>query len=428
MPTESSTGLVRTWRPAAPPVAPRLKTQFLGGKLILPLCACAPFTVNGYLREAVLARSGPDPGGADYEPHPLAPAETPPQAPCDPATDTPAASPGGGEPSTAAAAAAEPPPPAPELPLALWEQILRSAALSPADLRSAGQVCRVLRAAADADATWERQFRERWGRVPGAPGEGVTWCAGGGETARVGASFASAFCVRLTSSMRLLDGPMPEMPRARFFAARRKGAFRARLELMAAMRCPVCSAPRLAPVVYGFPSQALVRAQRSGHVVLGGDYLVATDPSWVCLGFCATQWRTWPWGRNPHVCDPGVGNGGLLQRLGVGAMARGGVGPPADDDDDASDAEADNRGPPDAALAAAAGSAAAVGSSGDGGAALDAAGEGSGGGGAAGASGQEQEAGAASDADGAGGTAVLPPSEPAEGGATGAAWWGDRVD
>lgn len=126
--------------------------------------------VNGYLREAVLARSGPNPGGADYEPRPRT-------APVPPAAALNATAALGDRIVLAAASDSESEAPALALPPALWEQILQSAALAPADICSAGLACRALREAAGSEAIWERLFLARWGCVPGAPAEGGTWCA-----------------------------------------------------------------------------------------------------------------------------------------------------------------------------------------------------------------------------------------------------------
>ena len=73
-----------------------------------------------------------------------------------------------------------------------------------------------------------------------------------------------------------------------------RGAYNARAAALGALRCPSCLARPLAPVVYGFPSPQLVPAQRSGRVLLGGDYLLERDPTWSCAA-CGLQWRQWPW-------------------------------------------------------------------------------------------------------------------------------------
>lgn len=104
--------------------------------------------MNGYLREAVLARSGPEPGGADYEPRPRAAGGAVAAAapPAEPGSSSREASSGAvvlvaPKPVTAQGLSAEADgePPALALPLALWELILRDARLSAEDLRSASQ-------------------------------------------------------------------------------------------------------------------------------------------------------------------------------------------------------------------------------------------------------------------------------------------------
>ena len=59
------------------------------------------------------------------------------------------------------------------------------------------------------------------------------------------------------------------------------------------MTCPECLATRVTPIVYGFPSPALVSALMRGRVLLGGDYLVDGDPAWGCRA-CHSRWLRWP--------------------------------------------------------------------------------------------------------------------------------------
>lgn len=116
------------------------------------------------------------------------------------------------------------------------------------------------------------------------------------------------------------------------------------MELMASMACPGCSSRGLVPVVYGFPSRALVHAQRNGHVALGGDYLVPGDAVWICRGRCRTQWQTWPWGRTPpQVCA--TGNRFLQQqRLGLEDAAAAGGAAARDGEEDGGDVGAASAG------------------------------------------------------------------------------------
>jgi hypothetical protein len=136
----------------------------------------------------------------------------------------------------------------PQLPPALWELVLRL--LDAPDVRSAGAVCVALRAAAASQALWRALYARRWGpRAFAACLPGRCWRAAYGE----------------------------------------------RAEQLGAMRCPLCAAPRaLTAVIYGFPATALVAAQRAGVVLLGGDYIFPTSPSWACAA-CGLQWTAWPW-------------------------------------------------------------------------------------------------------------------------------------
>lgn len=61
--------------------------------------------------------------------------------------------------------------------------------------------------------------------------------------------------------------------------------FKQRHQLERHMRCPACRTPQprsLVPVVYGFPSVSLMSAMRMGKCLLGGDYLLQSEPSWAC--------------------------------------------------------------------------------------------------------------------------------------------------
>ena len=69
--------------------------------------------------------------------------------------------------------------------------------------------------------------------------------------------------------------------------------YRARHARDADMTCPECLTSKVTPIVYGFPSPALVAAMRGGVVALGGDYLVEGDPNWACKA-CQSRWRAWP--------------------------------------------------------------------------------------------------------------------------------------
>lgn len=132
----------------------------------------------------------------------------------------------------------------PPLPQALWEAILGR--LTAPDVRNVACVCSWLRTVASSQTLWEALFHSRWGA--------------------------------------LTHPPLPCW----------RASYAARAAQLGALRCPACCGSRLMPVVYGFPSVALVEAQRAGRVLLGGDYLHTEDPAWAC-GLCGEQWRTWPW-------------------------------------------------------------------------------------------------------------------------------------
>lgn len=160
------------------------------------------WAVNGYLRDAVLARTGPEPGRADFEPRRQTPAPAPASGSGAAASNSPAAQPAHGVLDGSEC-------PAMALPQALWEQILANPLLTHVDLCSVSQVrllfrvivcvaanaggeeivirmsrardrlrqvCRVFRAAASRESTWHRQFNARWGERAGAAAEAVAWC------------------------------------------------------------------------------------------------------------------------------------------------------------------------------------------------------------------------------------------------------------
>lgn len=217
---------------------------------------------NGYLREAVLARGAERGRPADFEPGRAAAA---------------------GAPGAGAASAAAPGPAfagaVPELPPALWECVLGR--VGAVDVRSAAPTCRSLAHAARSGPLWHALF-----------------------AARFGADAAGA------------AAPPPAAPSPASPGGWR-AAYEARVATLAAFRCPLCAQRPLSPIVYGFPSHALIAVQRAGCVLLGGDYPDA--PLWCCAG-CGNQWRSFPWahGGVPHPCPPearvaGAGAGAGVQ-------------------------------------------------------------------------------------------------------------------
>jgi hypothetical protein len=59
--------------------------------------------------------------------------------------------------------------------------------------------------------------------------------------------------------------------------------------------CPVCfSRSTIVPVVYGFPSNALMDQYRKGLVQMGGDYLLEGAAVWACNN-CRGSFHTYPY-------------------------------------------------------------------------------------------------------------------------------------
>ena len=55
--------------------------------------------------------------------------------------------------------------------------------------------------------------------------------------------------------------------------------------------CPRCASPRVAPIMYGYPSdmEGALKAAEQGEVVLGGCVITGNDPKWQCLE-CKHVW------------------------------------------------------------------------------------------------------------------------------------------
>ena len=58
----------------------------------------------------------------------------------------------------------------------------------------------------------------------------------------------------------------------------------------AAKRCPGCKDRGVVPIVYGYPSEELVREAELGLVELGGCMPEDKDPRWACTK-CGARWR-----------------------------------------------------------------------------------------------------------------------------------------
>ena len=61
-------------------------------------------------------------------------------------------------------------------------------------------------------------------------------------------------------------------------------------EALLRSECPKCESERVAPILYGFPSEGVkFDAVEKGEVVLGGCCVTDNDPEWACLG-CDHRW------------------------------------------------------------------------------------------------------------------------------------------
>ena len=192
------------------------------------------WSMNGYFRQAVLDA---DPRAkCDFEPRPLA-------------SDRPAVEPARGVSSSTTTTTTCREADVPRLPLLVWELIQ---ARVPAGTR-AGRSSFLLRL--------RRRARPPCGVANTSP-DGAT-------------------------------PPRPRRPRANPAVPDWRDEYRRRHVRECAMTCPECLATRVTPIVYGFPSPALVSALRRGRVLLGGDYLVDGDPAWGCRA-CHSRWLRWP--------------------------------------------------------------------------------------------------------------------------------------
>ena len=194
------------------------------------------WSMNGYFRQAVLDA---DPRAkCDFEPRPLA-------------SDRPAVEPARGVSSSTTTTTTCREADVPRLPPLVWELIL--ARVPAVDACRLARVSSSTRDAARAPSVWRRQYVSRWGDA---------------------------------AASRVASRANPAVPDWR-------DEYRRRHVRECAMTCPECLATRVTPIVYGFPSPALVSALRRGRVLLGGDYLVDGDPAWGCRA-CHSRWLRWP--------------------------------------------------------------------------------------------------------------------------------------
>ncbi len=219
------------------------------------------WSANGYFREAVTATVIPPRVGRarrDFEPRPLA---------RDPLRDDREAD------ETISKEEA----PSLSLPPLAWERVLSRVSL--ADACRLARVAPAAREAAGSETVWRAQYAARWG-------------------ARAAASLETRAAARRDAREARETGPISTVfvePLDSFPSSliRWRDEYRARHARDADMTCPECLTSKVTPIVYGFPSPALVAAMRGGVVALGGDYLVEGDPNWACKA-CQSRWRAWP--------------------------------------------------------------------------------------------------------------------------------------
>lgn len=219
------------------------------------------WSANGYFREAVTATVIPPRVGRarrDFEPRPLA---------RDPLRDDREADETKHETKKEA--------PSLSLPPLAWERVLSRVSL--ADACRLARVAPAAREAAGSETVWRAQYAARWG-------------------ARAAASLETRAAARRDAREARETGetvfvePLDSFPSS---LIRWRDEYRARHARDADMTCPECLTSKVTPIVYGFPSPALVAAMRGGVVALGGDYLVEGDPNWACKA-CQSRWRAWP--------------------------------------------------------------------------------------------------------------------------------------
>ena len=164
-------------------------------------------------------------------------------------------------------------------------------------LRRPPAASKTARDASRSALVWRRQYERRWGahaaaRVAsrGVASRGVP--ARSGVVRRGGEGFDGAGPEPRDAEAAAAErGAATE--RAAFATVDWRAAYKRRHEQERDMTCPECLSCKVMPIVYGFPSPALVTALKRSEVLLGGDYLVEGDPSWACR-LCQSRWRAWP--------------------------------------------------------------------------------------------------------------------------------------
>eukprot|EP00899_Mesostigma_viride_P020070 jgi/Mesvir1/28064/Mv04660-RA.1 len=141
-----------------------------------------------------------------------------------------------------------------ELPAAALVTILLH--LDHSSVCSAAQTCRTFAHAASGDAFWRDLYqRQAW------------WATDGAD-------------VREEAAQAARDDSW-------------RAVFRRRLAHERSLHCPLCTAGALVPIVYGFPSQLLVQGMKAKRLHLGGDYLIDSEPVWLCNA-CDARWCHYP--------------------------------------------------------------------------------------------------------------------------------------
>ena len=230
------------------------------------------WSANGYFREAVTATVIPPRAGRarrDFEPKPLA---------RDPRRDDREANARSASPGNEEEGPSPRSPPSPPLPPLAWACVLSRVSL--ADACRLARVAPAAREAAGSETVWRAQYASRWGARAAAS---LETRAAARRDAREARETAEVFVEPPTNAA--FDS-FPSLIRWR-------DEYRARHARDADMTCPECLTSKVTPIVYGFPSPALVAAMRGGVVLLGGDYLVEGDPNWACKA-CQSRWRAWP--------------------------------------------------------------------------------------------------------------------------------------
>uniref|UniRef100_A0A061QQ85 F-box domain-containing protein n=1 Tax=Tetraselmis sp. GSL018 TaxID=582737 RepID=A0A061QQ85_9CHLO len=231
-----------------------------------------PWAVNSYFREACVA---PDP---DYEPRFQLQHQTLRCTSCPEGFAQERQVPAGDTKHTEEAPS---PTPFVSLPAALLEQVL--CRCDPVTVCSAALACKPLARASASNQVWRALYQDRWGRPPAnsaVPGCAELTAAEGSAEQEGGSG---------TDDARLAEG-------------RFRSAFRDRLKFEMEMRCLKCGNEKVVPLVFGFPSTALVERMRAGGVVLGGDYLAdgepTREPCWSCLS-CGVKYTRFPYAHVP---------------------------------------------------------------------------------------------------------------------------------